>query len=257
MKRLLCVLAVLTVGATSFAEKPRFGLDFAWGPVFGFQNIGYSFDNAIASAVLPEGTLKRTDILLPLVKISSYNFFLLDNMLGLHASLSYSPIGLSTGTKLVGDKTIEAHEDSFMGMQDLLWGIEFMIGPAFGIDLNETVRFQTGLDFHLLFAMEYFGTTYKEDVVENYTYISRSSTHRESLVSYGIGLTPQLRFSPGKRISFILGCDFAFDFGVNTNKKYFEYDVDSRTATVEIPAYTVDNYFRFGINPYLGFGINL
>lgn len=248
MKRLLCVLAVLTVGATSFAEKPRFGLDFAWGPVFGFQNIGYSFDNAIASAVLPEGTLKRTDILAPLVEISSYNFFLVDNMLGLHASLSYSPIGASWETISMGNATRDGHGD-------MLWGVDFMIGPSFGIDLNETVCFQTGLDFHLLFAAEYLGTTYKEESTSSYA--TTKDIDRAAFVSYGIGLTPQLRFSPGKRISFILGCDFAFDFGVNTNKKYFEYDVDSRTATVEIPAYTVDNYFRFGINPYLGFGINL
>ncbi len=253
MKRLLCVLAVLAVGATSFAENPRFGLDFAWGPIVGFQNTRYSFNNALASAVLSEVTLEGAEILLPLVKISSYNFFLVDNMLGLHASVSYSPIGSDMETVSVRDETWDGHSD-------LLWGFDFMIGPSFGIDLNEIVRFQTGLDFHLLFATEYVGTTYKEERQDIYT--SRNRTHRADFVSYGIGLTPQLRFSPGKRISFILGCDLAFDFGMYTNRKYFEYDVDSDsismndTQTIPIPSHTVDKYFRFGMNPYLGFGIN-
>ncbi len=249
MKRLLCVLAVLAVGATSFAENPRFGLDFAWGPIIGFQNIGYSFNNALASAVLPEGvTLKRTDILAPLVKISSYNFFLVDNMLGLHASLSYSPIGASWETISMGNATRDGHGDT-------LWGVDFMIGPSFGIDLNETVRFQTGLDFHLLFAAEYLGTRYKEESTNGWA--TTKDIDRAAFVSYGIGLPLQLRFSPGKRISFILGCDLAFDFGMYTNRKYFEFNVGSTDPqAIPIPSHTVDKYFRFGMNPYLGFGIN-
>lgn len=241
MKRFLCVLCALAVGAGAFAQKGKFGLDFSWGVGLGFQNIGYTFDNAVARAVLPEGKLKRTDLLLPAVKISSYNFFLLDDMLGLHASLSFSPIGLSMGEKIVADGRTYKADGRFMEVQDVLWGFEFLIGPSFGIDLNESVRFQTGLDFHLLFTREYLGD-----------WSNGINEHREAFVSYGLGLTPQLRFSPAKRISFILGCDFIFDFGVSTDYKYF----DTENMRIELSDYTVDNYFRFGLNPYLGFGIN-
>ena len=83
MKRLLTVIAVLVVGATTFASSGKFGLDFSWGLNMGFQNIGITSDGT-------EATLKRTDIALPVVRISSYNFFLLDNMLGAFASANLS-----------------------------------------------------------------------------------------------------------------------------------------------------------------------
>lgn len=97
MKKFLCVLCVLAVGATSFAANGKFGLDFSWGLNLGFQNLGL-VDTGM------EAKLKRTDLALPIVRVSSYNFFLLDNMLGVFASANISA-GLQFGDKLVSDGT--------------------------------------------------------------------------------------------------------------------------------------------------------
>ena len=256
MKKFLCALCVLALGAGAFAERGRFSLDFAWGPVIGFQNIG--LDLGVPGLPLPEVKLKRTDVLLPLVKINSYNFFLLDNMLGLHASLSFSPLGGTTGGKMeYNGQTVRARDSGApFGIDNVIWGFEFLIGPSFGIDITEGIRFQTGLDFHWLFAREYFGRTHYQEVATDY---GRRMESYEGVPgffhSFGIGLTPQLWLNPrSKKVAFILGCDFIFDFGVNMDYGYFSPEGEE---SVQLPEDSVSNYFRFGINPYIGFGISL
>lgn len=85
-----------------------------------------------------------------------------------------------------------------------------------------------------------------------------------SLHSFGIGLTPQLRFSPSKKTSLVLGCDFIFDFGRGKNSTGFYRDYERETTSghesgsewTEIAANSIDKYFRFGLSPYIGVGIN-
>ena len=232
MKRLLAAVAVLVVGATSFASSGKFGLDFSWGVNVGFQNMNVSQDGV-------EGKMTRTDMAFPIVRVSSYNFFLLDNMLGLFASVNLSP-GLQ-----FGDKMGDMEGGGFMGsISDAFLGIEFMIGPSFGIDINENLRFQTGLGFHYL-----FGKSLIEGVA---TMAGGEDVPSLSLHSFGIALTPQLRFSPAKKASFILGCDLLFDFGRSGDVLLFDNDGDGR----HIPADAMEGYFRFGFSPYIGVGIN-
>ena len=248
MKRLLTVIAVLVVGATTFASSGKFGLDFSWGLNMGFQNIGITPDET-------EATLKRTDIALPVVRISSYNFFLLDNMLGAFASANLS-FGLQFGDKIIAN----GQEDKGDTI-DAFLGLEFMVGPSFGIDLSENLRFQTGLGFHYLYEKSLI-----EAVAKEVSKTADSSTDGEvseevpslSLHAFGLALTPQLRFSPSRKASFILGCDIIFDFGRAKNDVLFLGKISEGNAEDSdiIPAESVDKYFRFGVSPYIGVGIN-
>ena len=241
MKRFLASIAVLVVGAMSFASSGKFGLDFSWGLNMGFQNMNVNMLGG-------EGKLSRTDMAFPIVRVSSYNFFLLDNMFGLFASLNLSP-GFQFGDKVEANgRTIEGR--GYVGnFSDVFFGIEFMVGPSFGIDINENLRFQTGLGFHYLF---------EKSMVEAFENKVSDSEISLSLHSFGIALTPQLRFSPAKKASFILGCDFLFDFGRSgdTEFKYHESGNGERDRTYPIPADAIDSYFRFGFSPYIGVGIN-
>lgn len=245
MKKLFTVLLVLSVGATTFASSGKFGLDFSWGLNMGFQNMSISQDGQTAK-------FKRTDLALPVVRVSSYNFFLLDDMLGVFASANISA-GLQFGDTIVADgrKTKLAGAGIVGSLSDAFLGIEFMVGPSFGIDLNENLRFQTGLGFHYLFEKSFL-----EGMAEATS--AGESVPSISLHSFGIGLTPQLRFSPAKKASFILGCDFIFDFGRGaTSLVYSDYDNSIGEYEMhEIPADGIGSYFRFGFSPYLGVGIN-
>lgn len=252
MKKFLCVLCVLVVGATSFAANGKFGLDFSWGLNLGFQNMGMTDSD---SGV--EGKLKRTDLALPIVRVSSYNFFLLDNMLGVFASANISA-GLQFGDKLVSDGGEVKGAGVVGSISDAFLGLEFMVGPSFGIDINENLRFQTGLGFHYLFEKSLMETMM--DMA-----IEGEEMPSISLHSFGLALTPQLRFSPSKKTSFILGCDFLFDFGRGKASTVFGYEYENRptengtesgTEFEEIPADAIDKYFRFGMSPYIGVGIN-
>lgn len=251
MKRVLCVLVVLAVGATSFAVDGRFGLDFSWGLNLGFQNMGM-----VDSGV--EGKLKRTDLALPIVRVSSYNFFLLDNMLGVFASANISA-GLQFGDKMIAGGNETKGAGVAGSLSDAFLGLEFMVGPAFGIDINDNLRLQTGLGFHYLFEKSL--TESIMDIASEGEEVPSISLH-----SFGIALTPQLRFSPSKKASFILGCDFLFDFGRGKSSTVFGYKYENRQTADgiersgsefrEIPADAIDKYFRFGMSPYIGVGIN-
>ncbi len=140
MKRITTLLVWLLCATTIFAAEGKYGLDFSFGVSAGFQS---QEGRILGEAV----KLKRTDLLLP-VKISTYDYFLLDNMLGIYGSISLSPLGAFMGEKVNG---IEA--GNMMGLNEMAAGFEFIIGPAFGIDLRDSnVRFQTGAGFHLLVA---------------------------------------------------------------------------------------------------------
>lgn len=241
MKRLLAAVAVLVVGATSFASSGKFGLDFSWGLNVGFQNMNVSQGGG-------EGKMTRTDMAFPIVRVSSYNFFLLDNMLGAFASVNLSP-GIQFGDKVEsGGQTIEG--TGFAGsISDVFLGIEFIIGPSFGIDINENLRFQTGLGFHYLFEKSLMEGIAESNAEEG------EKIPSISLHSFGIALTPQLRFSPAKKASLILGCDLIFDFGRAGDTVFFNDENDAENDDV-IPADAIDSYFRFGFSPYIGVGIN-
>ena len=244
MKKFLCVLCVLAVGASSFAANGKFGLDFSWGLNFGFQNLGLKDEGM-------EANLKRTDLALPVVRVSSYNFFLLDNMLGAFASANISA-GLQFGDKIVsGGESLKG--GGMMGsVSDAFIGLEFMVGPAFGIDINENLRLQTGLGFHYLLEKSVTEILANKYVEEENRLLSSISLH-----SFGLGLTPQLRFSPSEKKSLIIGCDVILDFGRAKNSSFFYFeDETGGSIGEEIRANQIQKYFRFGMSPYIGVGIN-
>lgn len=227
MKRITTLLVLLLCATTIFAAEGKYGLDFSFGISAGFQS---QEGRILGEAV----KLKRTDLLLP-VKISTYDYFLLDNMLGIYGSISLSPLGAFMGEKVNG---IEA--GNMMGLNEMAAGFEFIIGPAFGIDLGDSnVRFQTGAGFHLLVAKTTTEIIMEENCPELFT-------------AMGFGLTPQFRFNPNNMISFIMGCDFIFDFGFSTSRELYNIG----WKVIPMPAAGINKFFRFGITPQLGFGIN-
>lgn len=227
MKRITTLLVLLLCATTIFAAEGKYGLDFSFGVSAGFQS---QEGRILGEAV----KLKRTDLLLP-VKISTYDYFLLDNMLGIYGSISLSPLGAFMGEKVNG---IEA--GNMMGLNEMAAGFEFIIGPAFGIDLGDSnVRFQTGAGFHLL-------------VAKTTTEIIMGENCPELFTAMGFGLTPQFRFNSNNMISFIMGCDFIFDFGFSTSREL--YNIGGKV--IPMPAAGINKFFRFGITPQLGFGIN-
>lgn len=227
MKRITTLLVLLLCATTIFAAEGKYGLDFSFGISAGFQS---QEGRILGEAV----KLKRTDLLLP-VKISTYDYFLLDNMLGIYGSISLSPLGAFMGEKVNG---IEA--GNMMGINEMAAGFEFIIGPAFGIDLGDSnVRFQTGAGFHLL-------------VAKTTTEIIMGENCPELFTAMGFGLTPQFRFGANNKISFIVGCDFIFDFGFSTSREVYNID----RYLISMPEAEINKFFRFGITPQLGFGIN-
>ena len=229
MKRITTLLVLLLCATTIFAAEGKYGLDFSFGVSAGFQSQEGEFPY-VGQTV----KLKRTDLLLP-VKISTYDYFLLDNMLGIYGSISLSPLGAFMGEKVNG---FEA--GNMMGINEMAAGFEFIIGPAFGIDLGDSnIRFQTGAGFHLLVAKTTTEIIMEENCPELFT-------------AMGFGLTPQFRFGANNKISFIMGCDFIFDFGFSTSRELYNID----RYLISMPEAEINKFFRFGITPQLGFGIN-
>ena len=229
MKRIVTLLVLLLCATTIFAAEGKYGLDFSFGVSAGFQS-----QEGKIPYVGQTVELKRTDLLLP-VKISTYDYFLLDNMLGIYGSISLSPLGAFMGEKVGG---IES--GNVKGINEMAAGFEFIIGPAFGIDLGDSnVRFQTGAGFHLLVAKTTTEIIMEENCPERFT-------------AMGFGLTPQFRFGANNNISFILGCDFIFDFGFSTSREL--YNIGGNV--IPMPEAEINKFFRFGITPQLGFGIN-
>ena len=227
MKRITTLLVLLLCATTIFAAEGKYGLDFSFGISAGFQS---QEGRILGEAV----KLKRTDLLLP-VKISTYDYFLLDNMLGIYGSISLSPLGAFMGEKVNG---FEA--GNMMGINEMAAGFEFIIGPAFGIDLGDSnIRFQTGAGFHLLVAKTTTEIIMEENCPELFT-------------AMGFGLTPQFRFGANNKISFIVGCDFILDFGFSTSRELYNID----RYLISMPEAEINKFFRFGITPQLGFGIN-
>ena len=227
MKRIVTLLVLLLCATAIFAAEGKYGLDFSFGISAGFQS---QEGRILGEAV----KLKRTDLLLP-VKISTYDYFLLDNMLGIYGSISLSPLGAFMGEKVNG---FEA--GNMMGINEMAAGFEFIIGPAFGIDLGDSnIRFQTGAGFHLLVAKTTTEIIMEENCPELFT-------------AMGFGLTPQFRFGANNKISFIVGCDFIFDFGFSTSRELYNID----RYLISMPEAEINKFFRFGITPQLGFGIN-
>ena len=156
-------------------------------------------------------------------KLATYDCFLLNDMFGV-----YGAFGVNFGAYLTASPAEEGGDElDDIGLKS---SFEFMIGPAFGVNLGR-IRFQTGLAFHAVFGKA-IGLGTDSDAIKT--------------TALGIALTPQFRFGANKRCSFLLGCDIAFDF-----PKKLTYVYGSEKTVIKF-----DKGFRFGTTPYIGLGIN-
>lgn len=208
-----------------------------------FASDNYTLGIDIAGGIVGYGSTKfklgSTDIeyaynelpFLPL-KVNTYDCFLLNNHLGIYGSIGLLPQA-QFNVKLDGKSD---NDDPWVGV-----AFEFMVGPAFGVDLGDSgIRFQCGVPFHA----EFGGYFYKETKSGYEKKITRSYS------AFGLGLTPQFRFMANRRCSFVLGADFVFDFAMSFKAKE---ETDSGTTTNDV---NPKNAFRFKTLPYLGLGIN-
>jgi hypothetical protein len=211
----------LAVGA--IAENHPYGMDIASG-IIGYESIKYKVDSAEKSAKVVN--------IFPL-KVNTYCCPWLNNHLGIYGS-----VGIHTGIlfdqKAKSGGTEIKNDDAFLNL-----GFEFMLGPAFGVDLGDSgIRFQVGAPLHLMGGIYYW---------EN------SKSTLKTTITYGfigMALTPQFRFMANRRCSLVVGADFVFDFALNyTTKNEFE---GGSTTSAE---HSKDG-MRFACTPYIGLGIN-
>lgn len=237
MKKNIFFIIFVFLAASVFAQK--FGLDVSLGGSIGIQSMDQTGGIGAEGDVFLPFELGRNDFTGDL-KVSSYNYFLLDNMLGAFASISYCPVGGFFSEKING---IESPGASGFTAATTLW--ELLIGPAFGIDCGSpAIRFQTGAGFHFL------GGKTITDKITSYT-----DSCNEEFVMMGMGLTPQVRIGNDKKICFVTGCDFMFDFAYKSNRKLFWV---GKTGMILLNNYSehIEKFFRFSFRPYFGVGFN-
>ena len=241
-KKLGALFAALVLGGAVFAENYTKGIDLQLGGSIGTTKMKSELDEISGVSVewtqnIFEGGGH--------FKIASYDCFLLNDMLGIYAGLGVNWGAFKTDSdfsvKIGGTSTTIGSGDSEVNEHGFALSLEFMVGPAFGVDLGG-VRFQMGLGFHGVFAWGwFFGRTDYDDYGSSGR--ERGKVHYNA---FGLAVTPQFRFGASKRCSFLLGCDLTFDF---PNK--LSYEAGKYKMEVEF-----DKGFRFGAIPYIGLGIN-
>ena len=214
-----------TIAAGAFAsDNYTLGIDIAGG-IVGYGSTKFKFSSSGVETTYNELPF------LPL-KVNTYDCFLLNNHLGIYGSIGLLPQAMFN----VKNDGKSNNDDPWVGI-----AFEFMVGPAFGVDLGDSgIRFQCGVPFHA----EFGGYFYKETKLVYETKMTRSYS------AFGLGLTPQFRFMANRRCSFVLGADFVFDFAMSFKQK-IETDAGTTTSDAE-----PKNAFRFKTVPYLGLGIN-
>ena len=235
-KKIAALAAAFILGGAIFADNHTKGIDLQIGIPIAVSNMTKEYDvlECYQTTVEAGGQFK----------LASYDCFLLNDMLGIYGSLGVNTGVFITANGATGQsKHDEESESGFIDGIGFNASLELMIGPAFGVNLG-SVRFQTGLAFHAVFAWG-FGTVLSDDNEEIFSNSDYNYTVRYK--SFGFALTPQFRFTANKRCSFIIGCDITFDF---PNKLTYENEDGARTKM------EFDNGFRFGATPYLGLGIN-
>lgn len=221
---LLC--ATLSAGAFA-ADNYTLGIDIAGG-IVGYGTAKFDGKYPVT------GTVKEysySEVPFLPTKINTYDCFLLNDHLGIYGSIGLLP-NASIDFGVSGDRA----SDPWVGI-----GLEFMVGPAFGVDLGDSgIRFQCGVPFHAE-----FGAFFDESKVRDVT-----TKKTLSYNAFGVGLTPQFRFMANRRCSLVLGADFVFDFALNMEMKT---EVGGSSSSYKLDA---KNAFRFKTVPYLGLGIN-
>jgi len=215
-----------TIAAGAFAsDNHTCGIDIASGLV------GYESTTFTGNYPLRRRDYSYVGVPFLSLKVNTYDCFLLNDLLGIYASIGINPEAM-VDFGVSGDRDSSA----WVGV-----GIEFMVGPAIGLDLGDSgICFQTGVPFHAEFGA-FFDEEKKLDVTTKKT---------REYSSFGVGLTPQFRFFANRRCSLVVGADFIFDFVMKLKQKT---EVNGNTTTFNIEP---KNVFRFRALPYIGLGIN-
>ena len=226
-KTFIAVLLCGTLAAGAFAsDNHTLGIDICGG-IVGYGSV--KFDGTF-SGVKQEFTYKEVPFV-PL-KVSTYDCFLFDGHFGIYGSIGLLPIAMVDFKGASSGKD----EDPWVGV-----GLEFMVGPAFGVDLGDSgIRFQCGVPFHAEFGAYFYESTL----------LNVKTKSVRAYNAFGLGLTPQFRFMANRRCSFVLGVDFIFDFAMG-----FEQEIKSDSSKVKFDL-NPGNAFHFRTVPYLGLGIN-
>lgn len=230
------LFVALVLGGAVFAENYTKGIDLQFGIPIGVTKMTKDYEVAeFTQNILEFGGQ---------FKVATYDCFLLNDMLGIYAS-----VGVNLGGFYAHDKlSISRRNTNLGGLRDEIGfatSLEFMIGPAFGVNLGG-VRFQTGIGFHGVVAWGWYRVN-TIDYSYGSGYPESSHLNKVKYTAFGLALTPQFRFSASRRCSFILGCDLAFDF---PNKLTCEIEHNNEVE------FEFDKGFRFGVTPYIGLGIN-
>ena len=216
-------------------EKNRFGLDVCLGVPLGFAGLrnGAGFGGESRARFFEAGAQ---------VSLKTYDFFFLDGMLGVYAGFGFGASALRVG---YGGTLADIYFET-------AW--DFCVGPAFGIDIGK-MRLQGGFGFYALFAKGRNKIEYNGNYAGREVDVSHTETIRYN--AFGFALTPQARFSPNLRVSFVAGMDISFTFPrklkINYNSDFsFLYDDRYEESLV----YKYGGGMRFGITPYVAIGIN-
>ena len=217
-------LAAICGGALvtgAIAENHPCGMDIASG-IIGYESIRYKVDSVEKFA--------RVVNFFPL-KVNTYCCPWLNNHLGIYAS-----IGIHTGVAF-GQK-VKSHGTTVKNDGALNLGFEFMLGPAFGVDLGESsIRFQVGAPVHFMAGLYYCENSINVSTLTEYGFI-------------GFALTPQFRFMANRRCSLVVGTDFVFDFAINYTTR------NKAEKVITTSAEHSKDGMRFACTPYIGLGIN-
>ena len=122
-------------------------------------------------------------------------------------------------------------------------------------DINQHIAL---IDGSIAWAKEFGKESFPYEVFKEYRrklrriYAALEENCPELFTAMGFGLTPQFRFGANNKISFIVGCDFIFDFGFSTSREVYNID----RYLISMPEAEINKFFRFGITPQVGFGIN-
>src|SRR5574344_1580869 len=192
-KTLKTIITVLTAGilftGTAFAAgNYTKGLDIAFGPELAMTDYKFQFTDDDTNY---EDHYK--DIIAKL-KISTYDCFLSNDTVGVYAELGI-PFGGHRWYKWEdGSSTTDSDKGIFQG------GIEFMAGPAFGINLGSSdIRLQGAVGFHMKYLAE----------TKNDLYVKGDSMDYTDWWM-GIGCDIQARFMADRRFSPIVGVTAVF-----------------------------------------------
>ena len=229
------LVAAVALSSGAMAKNHPYGMDIAAGI------IGVDYCEAKFKTGGIESTYMHNVLDIVPVKVNTYICPWLNNHLGIYASVGFLPgVDLNYKTK-TNSRTSEQDGVGFS------FGVEFMAGPAFGVDLGQSgIRFQVGAPIHIMFGVGRIA--FGSNKWDTYRQWEDAADTKVSFSAFGFGLTPQFRFMANKRCSLVVGTDFTFDFSYNQTME--------KNGVKTSPTAGADSKFRFGFVPYVGLGIN-